>query len=528
MSITYVEDLDGNKVCIADISNTGEVTNINYDMSLNFKIPTILDIESTIDLRYNIANSRAVETWTNFKDGRKVKILTEFFVGKIEENFMNAALNTIYSLGLGTDIPSGNAWPPAGTDTSSGQIPNPRDSTRYINKDIYVVGYYIGRYENTDNANIILVLFDKGELIHKLPWDGPFPLTRLLGANWEDETEEIEAYPDESEEDGGYGDKDLTSDTIDLPDLPAVTGLTSNFITAYAPSNVQLNQLANFMWTSDFLDNFKKLWSNPMENLVSLAIMPFNVSTSGSGTVVIGYWLTDVTMPKITQQFQEIDCGSLKIGKFYNSFLDYAPYTKINIYLPFIGIRQLKVDEIMGKTLSVKYRVDIISGTCVAYILVNNSIFYQFNGNCATTIPITNADYSNLINASLQSTSGVITMGAGIMGGASIVAGAGASMLAGGMIDTVTSMKPDINKSGNMSGSSGMMGVKTPFLMTEIPRQSWAKDNNKFKGIPSNVSSKLSVLKGYTVVDKINISDINATEREMIEIENLLKQGVIL
>lgn len=72
------------------------------------------------------------------------------------------------------------------------------------------------------------------------------------------------------------------------------------------------------------------------------------------------------------------------------------------------------------------------------------------------------------------------------------------------------------------------MSVQSPYLIVERPRQSLAKGYNTFEGYPSNITSRLGDLSGYTAVESVHLEGINATDSEISEIESLLKGGVIL
>ena len=74
--------------------------------------------------------------------------------------------------------------------------------------------------------------------------------------------------------DGGYGDPDEV-DPTQVPDLPTVSAASTGFITIYNPSNANLAALGQYLWSSAFdLDTFKKMYSDPMECIISLGIVP--------------------------------------------------------------------------------------------------------------------------------------------------------------------------------------------------------------------------------------------------------------
>ncbi len=320
---------------------------------------------------------------------------------------------------------------------------------------------------------------------------------------------------------GGTGDFDGTSDNIDFPTAPAVSAVDTKFISLYTPTLTELNALASYMWSSAFdLTTLKKLFANPMDCILGLSIVPVAVPSGGSRAVTVGDIATGVNMTVAGAQYIEVDCGTLNVNEFWGAYLDYDPYTKAELYLPFIGIHPLAVDDIMGKAVHIKYRVDILSGACVAFVKCGDSVLYTFIGQCSSSIPITGNDWTNVIN-------GVLTV-AGSIGTMVATGGATAPMGAAAIASTaVNSFKPSVEKSGAMSGTGGMMGIKTPYMILTRPRQALPANQNEFTGYPSFITRTLDSLEGYTEIDSCHLENIPATGEEITELENILKSGVI-
>ena len=322
---------------------------------------------------------------------------------------------------------------------------------------------------------------------------------------------------------GGTGDFDGTGDDIDIPSLPTLSAVDTGFITLFNPSAGELRNLANYMWSNPLfdLDAWKKIFADPMDAILGLSIVPVAVPNGGSSAVTVGNISTGVSMTKAGAQYISVDCGTLNVNEFWGAYLDYDPFTKAEIYLPYIGTHPLAVDDIMGKAVHVVYHVDILSGACCAYIKCGGSVLYSFVGQCSCSIPITGNDWTNVVNGALSIAASIGTMVA--TGGASAPMAAGAIASA-----AVNSMKPNVEKSGSMGGMGGMLGVQTPYLILTRPRQALPLNQNKFSGYPSFITRKLSGVSGYTEIDSIHLENIPATEQELSEIENLLKGGVIL
>lgn len=332
---------------------------------------------------------------------------------------------------------------------------------------------------------------------------------------------------------GGNGKFDNTSDTVGVPSLPTLSAVSAGFVTMYSPTVGQLNALANFMWTDSAFDpaNFKKLFTDPMECVIGLTIVPCQPSTSGSSEIKVGYVGTGVSANKLSSQYAELSCGSINADEFWGSALDYSPYTKLHIYLPYIGMREINADEIIGRTIGVTYHVDLLSGACTAFITANSSVLYQFNGQCSINIPMAASNFTEMIHSAVTA---IGTVAATVSPGSAAAAATGGTMVAGAVqmganaANAAMGSKPTFQHSGQMGGSGGMLAVQTPYLIIERPRQSMPEGLNKFVGYPSNINYKLYDMSGYTVIDSIHLEGIPATDAELSEIESLLKGGVIL
>ena len=203
---------------------------------------------------------------------------------------------------------------------------------------------------------------------------------------------------------------------------------------------------------------------------------------------------------------------------------DYDPFTKISIFLPFIGIVPLNTADVMRSTVSVKYKVDVITGACLAEVSVSRDggggILYTYGGSAIVTYPVSSGSYVGAVQAALSTALGI---GSAIAtGGASL--GASAGMVLGGLANA----KTQVQHSGQFSGSSGAMGGKKPYLIVSRPQTRTPSNISLFKGIPSNAIHKLSSCEGFVKVQEVHIASKTAYDNEIQEIESLLKAGVII
>ena len=356
----------------------------------------------------------------------------------------------------------------------------------------------------------------------KISKDSQYPdvkqIWQLLFPNGEIEP----GYPDDnSGTGGGFGDHDNTSYPIEIPSLPSISAASTGFISLFNPSLGQLNELASYLWSDLFeIDSWKKLFADPMDAILGLSILPVSIPSGGSREVKVGNIGTGISLTVASAQFVEVDCGSINVNEYWGAYLDYEPYTQAQIFLPYIGTRPISVDEIMGKTVRVVYHVDILTGACCCFIKCGESVLYTYNGQCSIPIPITGGNYTSVVN-------GVISIAASV---GSLVATGGASSptaIPAIASSAVNQMKPQIEKSGSISGSAGVLNMQTPYLILIRPRQALPSKQNEFIGYPSLITVQLTELTGYTEVQSIHLENIPATQEELAEIQSLLEGGVI-
>lgn len=328
---------------------------------------------------------------------------------------------------------------------------------------------------------------------------------------------------DITDKDGGNGDFDNTSDPIDIPPLPAVSAVDTGFMTLFTPSLQNMRDLAAYMWSNPLFDvnAYKKILANPMDAILGLSLVPVTIPANTTKQVTVGNIPTGISMPVADNQFIEVDCGSINVNEHWGAYLDYSPYTKCELYLPYCGIHPIDTDDVMATTVKVVYHVDILTGACCAYVKCGDSVLYTFTGQLATTIPITGNDWTSMINGIISATTAIGSMAA--TGG--LTAPMAVSEVASTVINTA---KPTMERSGSLSGTGGMMATQYPYLILTRPRQALPELQNKFSGYPSFISSYLSDLSGYTEVYSVHLEGISATGVELSEIEQILKGGVIL
>ena len=369
------------------------------------------------------------------------------------------------------------------------------------------------------------------------------------------------------DEDTDTGNKGGQSDGIEL--TPPVTippldpgGMTAaGSIRLYRMNSTMIRDLFNYLHANDPGTSIVKWFQNPSQAIISLHYLPYELDIEGTteSIRVLGSD-TGVAAYPATER-QTIHFGYSDFPRLSDNYLAYAPYTKVSIYLPGIGIRELNTDDIVNKRVWVVYHCDNVTGQFVAFIAVGTktqsegqaSVKYTFSGQVAASWPISQTNWGDTYIAGATLAAGALASGVAAAGAAGAAAAGEGGAAAGAFTNaganataanaagkamgkqalnigsSISSLaKPTISRSGTVSGVTSLMGIKKPYFVIETPHQMSYEGFAKVKGYPFGQAIKLGSLKGYAIIEACHLSGIAGTEGEISEIESLLKSGVIL
>ena len=346
---------------------------------------------------------------------------------------------------------------------------------------------------------------------------------------------------------GGGGMWDYPFGAIGEPQLPTVSVCDTGMISLWNTNSSQMYQLANKLWDNNFFNSIIKNFASPMDNIISLHVVPFTVYGGTSANIHIGNYDTEIPSNMLTTSYFNIDCGIIELTGAYQTFADYAPFTDIQLYLPFINTVPISADDIQDGAINVKYNIDVFTGACVAYIMIRKrgvwTCVNQYTGNIATSYPITGANYTNVYMGIAQSAFKALTAGAlfGALGAGSVgigalggitpeLAGAGAGAMLGSSMQGALTARPTYQRSGGISANAGLMGVLTPYLIISKPNFIQASNFREQKGYISNLNCRIGDESGYISASVTNeqLTDIDCTSVEREMIKKCLAEGVYI
>lgn len=381
-------------------------------------------------------------------------------------------------------------------------------------------------------------------IIDPWPWPIPDPKTDP-DPNPKDDPSQPEPKP-EPEPDRPPVDPDPPppSGTIDPappPIIPLPFSSTTGLISVYHPTQSELLAFCNWLWVTWQDATIDKIWNNPFDGIITLFELYCTPTDVGRKNIRSGFLDSQVSSETISR-YTEIDCGSIGVPEYFGNYLDYAPYSKCHIYLPFIGIIELNVDDIVGHGVNVTYRIDEYNGSCIAMITVAKStsvngtdveysnIMYQFSGNCAVDLPIAGGSQAAIKAGMLEAAAwGLGSVVGGIMSGSSPLSiGAGMAYGAASAVHSLVSAKSSVQHSGSFGASFGALGNKKPFIIVTRPKQIQVPNYQELYGYPAHKMVTIGDCTGYLRCREVHVISPTASDEEKTLIEQMLKEGVYI
>lgn len=317
------------------------------------------------------------------------------------------------------------------------------------------------------------------------------------------------------------------------PSVIPSTNVKSGLFTLWHPSSDDLQNLGAFLYGATAQGTIASIIGNPINAIIQLtewAVTP--VDGPEKSPVICNIAATDLKMPTIPNQFMQFDCGSITIPREYSDFRDYEPYTRLSLFLPFVGEVNISTNDcILPHSIKVIYNLDFLSGAACAEVLVDGDVRYAYQAAMCAAIPVTSSDASRLLASLIGAAVG--TVGGGVMGG--IVGGtAGSRMMARSLIGGVSdaAMSPingiQIQRTGSISANTGLLGEMKPYVLVTRPISYIPDSYESLIGRPYQTTASLGSQTGFVKVREVHLDGITATEVEKEEIESLLKKGVII
>lgn len=310
---------------------------------------------------------------------------------------------------------------------------------------------------------------------------------------------------------------------------------TNQCVAQYILTSQQMATLANALFTTDetaieaIVKGIGTMFTTPIEAIVNVAYYPFslaNYTYTTNHELHIGGWNSHITAPRVESVTKRVTIGSFPISRVHKNYRDFY-CESVQIWLPYIGMKQLDIKRFLGKTLKVEYAFDLYTNQCTAFLLADEILVDYFNGTIGVNIPLTATNYSQFASSALQLT----LSGAGLLGTTIATGGAGALGIAGLVPQTINTFNLNNYRESKGSLTSYISGFAPQYvylLFEELEPDDNEEYIREIRGLPSNYIGTLSEFSGYVEIEDINLVCQEATEEEKNEIVSMLQSGIYI
>ena len=320
---------------------------------------------------------------------------------------------------------------------------------------------------------------------------------------------------------------------------------------------------------------------NPIEAVMGLSFWPVDLTSVFTGVSAAKVWFGGYgwepsagTAIRLMYPNGYKTLGSIAIRRTFRNWRDYAPYTRLYVSLPYVGVYELDLTRYYDKTVEVRYFFDTRTNGCIAALIADGHLMDYFNGQMGVTMPITLTDYAGYANSQIATLLGAGALAAvaatgvgaavagagsaalglagtavGTSGLAGAAAAAGAAGAAGGAVGiglggaavagTALGAKTayglsqnNINKHNvTKGGSSSMINEYLPQYVEFIfeIQEDCAPDNyGQQYGYPSMKSGSVGSFQGFLKCQSVKLDCGVATENEKNQIKTMLLNGIYI
>lgn len=216
---------------------------------------------------------------------------------------------------------------------------------------------------------------------------------------------------------GGQGARNNFSYETPMPTASGLSGL--NYFSAdnapglhlYKMDAANWAKLLRIMWASDWMKKITQALTSivygstkaPADYILSCTKIALPVTIEGEPSATSTIFLGPVPYTPVSSdivpvaknlptRYAETDTWIFDINAYSDTYLDFDPYTKIEVHVPFCGTVSVSADMCMRGKIEVKYIVDLVSGGCCAIIRCqdqfgNHKIHSVLSGQCGISIP---------------------------------------------------------------------------------------------------------------------------------------------
>lgn len=378
--------------------------------------------------------------------------------------------------------------------------------------------------------------------------------------------------PGDDPEDGPVEEDPPDKTDWGAPELPYTGGFdTSNSFCNYAAfTKIGINSLRIKLWDQpdDFWDALSMVKSNAanwLDYFVNIRAYPYRIDMDDTlnrylyigrgGEIDMGGQGSEQFQYKVPTLVRVVSWTWEKdtIKKHYNNFLDFSPYTKAEIYLPFSGTWEINPTWLYHTELVLSLAIDITDGSgtwqLMAYRDTESAIVLRKQCKVGIELPISGNDAmsqsSAIVNATLTTAQHTVDNVKTIANGVSSIASkktkentikkvgslleSAPNMVIQGLSDSANMAFASKEKPSYSGGSTGAAAARLNIVPSIKVHRPIAKNPDTFGhtiGNLVNKASKLEKLTGFTTCRNVDMSNVpQATDKEKAELKRILEDG---
>lgn len=318
----------------------------------------------------------------------------------------------------------------------------------------------------------------------------------------------------------------------------SMVGEGSSFVSWYGMTKGEMNKLVAFMNGTNELADPIPAGMDIFSHIIGCFQAPFSISGHCAGTSVAEIKMAGLNTGASgfalgnQSASSTITLGSTRITPTHHNFLDYEPYTKITLYIPYCGCVDLPPSIFMNNELTVKFVYDIFSGECCGIVFAGGTFYTSISGSFTSLHAVSSnncgAIKEAMVNGTMSIIGGAVATVGGVAAGNIGVAGAGLMSMFGGTAKSLMDMNgvsPQMR--GTCGGRASFYKPSKCELYITTPKDNISNEYIQTNGLPVNKVRTLASGDGFTIVDTPVING-NMTLREKNEIESIMKTGIIL
>lgn len=341
--------------------------------------------------------------------------------------------------------------------------------------------------------------------------------------------------PNEDENQGEGSDSSNPDDkgshdntVVDTPSVPPkkTNVLSSGLLSMYVIDNNNLSRLGGDLFSDNIFQQIQVGVSKPLDCVLRIAESRITPPKESSDRAVkLGSANISARGFRVTKDIKIVDCGSTYVQRRNGDYTDCQE--KCQIYLPFIGYRNLDGNFIQNKRVYLVYKFNFLNGKCIANIYVQNPNAKKANERGKALYQTYHGDFMTTFPLGTMSNTGMLSM----------LMSAGLGAISHNMYSTWGAIRSLPNALVPQAEHTGEFGANNATLINELTpcihrwkiNHTWGEKSGDITGEVSYKRIKISnAKKGYIKCKNFELSTIpnSITKDESEKIKELLNNGV--